>query len=79
MRGLKDGVDYNFFLLWATETISRVQAVGDKLCTVVAILARKEGTMDFGLILRAFDLSDTYRITKKISERWFEKAPIGTQ
>ena len=72
MRGVSDGVDYKSFFLWATESASRVQAVGDKLRTMVANIARKEGTIDFGLILRAFDLSETYRITKKISERWFE-------
>ena len=65
MRGVSDGVDYKSFFLWATESASRVQAVGDKLRTMVANLARKEGNMDCGPILRAFDPSETNRITKK--------------
>ena len=65
MRGVSDGVDYKSFFLWATESASRVQAVSDKLRTMVANLARKEGNMDFGPILRAFDPSETNRITKK--------------
>ena len=47
------------------ESASRVQAVSDKLRTMVANLARKEGNMDFGPILKAFDPSETNRITKK--------------
>ena len=70
MRGVSDGVDYKSFFLWATESVSCVQAVGDKLRTMVANLARKEGNMDFGPILRAFDPSETNRITKKSPERW---------
>ena len=73
MRGVSDGVDYKSFFLWATESASRVQAVGDKLRTMVANLARKEGNMDFGPILRAFDPSETNRITKKSLKGGLEK------